>query len=77
MHDSIQSNSHTMVYTDALVVDLKLHAKHYMSCMYIRLYAKFEVLQTTRRLWAAHALTMNWNDIESIYHHWNRKNIKA
>jgi hypothetical protein len=48
-----------------------------MSCMYICLYAKFEVLQTTRRLWAAHALTMNWNDIESIYHHWNRKNIKA
>jgi hypothetical protein len=24
----IQSNSHTMVYTNAFVVDLKLHTKH-------------------------------------------------
>jgi hypothetical protein len=28
MHDIIQSNSHTMVYTNAFVVDLNLHAKH-------------------------------------------------
>jgi hypothetical protein len=26
--NTIQSNSHTTVYTNALVVDLKLHAKH-------------------------------------------------
>jgi hypothetical protein len=28
-----------------------------MSCLYICLYAQFEVLQTTRRLRAVHALT--------------------
>ena len=28
-----------------------------MSCLYIYLYENFEVLQTTHRLWAVHALT--------------------
>jgi hypothetical protein len=29
---------------------------HCMTCLYICLYAKFEVLQTTQRLWVVHAL---------------------
>jgi hypothetical protein len=68
MRDIIQSNSHTMVHTNTFVVDLiyiqsikqrtdSLLSMGCMRCLYICLYAQFEILQTATCLRVVHALS--------------------
>jgi hypothetical protein len=69
MLDIIQLNSHTMVHTNTFVVDLNymqsikqftgnLLSMGCISCLYICLYAQFEILQTASCLRSVHSLNL-------------------